>query len=86
MRLNVLPPQLRQLGEVVVGVVRHNARAPSGCLGLKCGRHNHATSLGSSQLRLVLWVVEETQRVALRSVERRESMYFKVGVANKAPS
>jgi hypothetical protein len=33
-----------------------------------------------------LRVVEETQRVALSSVERREPMYFKVGVANKAPA
>ena len=86
MRLNVLTPQLRQLGEIVVGVVRHNARAPRGCLGFKCGRNYHATRLRGGQLRLVLRVVEETQRVALSSVERREPMYFKVGVANKAPA
>ena len=86
MRLGVLTPQLRQPGEVVVGVVRHNARAPSTGLGFKRGRDDHATCMRASQLRLVLRVVEKTQRIALCGVERREPMYFKVGVANKAPA
>ncbi len=86
MCLGVLAPNLRQFGEIVVGVVRHNARAPHGGLGFKCGRNYHATRLRCGQLRLVLRVVEKTQRIALCGVERREPMYFEVGVANKAPA
>ncbi len=86
MCLRVLAPKLRQFGEIVVGVVRHNASATRRGLGFKCWRNYHTTRLGCGQLRLVLRVVEETQRVVLRSVERREPMYFKVGVANKTPA
>ena len=86
MRLGVLTPQLRQLGEIVVGVVGHDARAPSRGLGFKCGRHNHATRLRSGKLRLVLRVAKKAQRVSLRGVERREPMNFEIGVANKAPA
>jgi len=78
-----LTPQLRQFGKVVIGVVRHNAGA-SGCgLGLESGRDNHTRRLRAGQLRLVLWVVEKTQRIGLCSVKGREALYFEVGVAHQ---
>ncbi len=86
MGLRVLAPKLRQFGEIVVGVVRHNTSATRRGLGFKCWRNYHATRLRCGQLRLVLRVVEKTQRIALSGVERREPVYFKVGVANKAPA
>ncbi len=86
MCLGVLAPKLRQFGEIVVGVVRHNASATSRGLSFKCRRHNHATRLRGGQLRLVLRVAEKAQRIALSGVERREPKYFEVGVANKAPA
>ncbi len=86
MGLRVLAPKLRQFGEIVVGVVRHNASATRRGLGFKCRRDAHVTCTRTSKLRLVLRVVEKTQRIALSGVERREPMYFEVGVTNKTPA